>query len=481
MPIDYSKWDNLELSDDSDVEVHPNIERGTFIRLRQRKIREDREKRQMRQERAEALVAMNNDLVQRITQLRDEVSAADEPAMAAIVRQWEHDVEQSRVFTQKRNAAQKEGAAPEQPSEEEMVAALKARISDDLLRAAAELDTVEARRKEYLAQLDVHIGKLGKSLQDAERELEEAISDIARHIDPETISHAGFDRSFVSKSSDAPAASGSGTAPKSARGSKGKQTVTTEEILNPESVGVFDSDKAAADDDDDSNAIDENGDLRLDKDAKEFAGLASMSDSMDYIHKHLGIVSEEKTNQILGHAFTHELAGRKKLAKQYVHQGLILTYILELGSSGINMFFQRMGSKGSARDMFEADVASRYKHIEARCKVIQSETQQDGEVESIQLQTDSPDAPIKISVPDESSGDEDPERLELFQQLPEAFQDALRVGTIAALNEVLATIPGPEAERILGICGQGKFLHIDEEIIVDPNEQEDGDRQAPPA
>ncbi|KAI9466474.1 Cdc37, N-terminal domain-containing protein, partial [Coemansia mojavensis] len=71
MPIDYSKWDNLELSDDSDVEVHPNIERGTFIRLRQRKIREERENRRMRKERAEALIEMNSDLIKRIEQLRD--------------------------------------------------------------------------------------------------------------------------------------------------------------------------------------------------------------------------------------------------------------------------------------------------------------------------------------------------------------------------------------------------------------------------
>ncbi|KAJ2769273.1 hsp90 co-chaperone Cdc37, partial [Coemansia nantahalensis] len=294
-----------------------------------------------------------------------------------------------------------------------------------------------------------------------------------------SISHSGFDRSFVSRPSEAAGSgSGSGSGSKGAAGSARrteKQTVTTDEILNPGSVGRFDH-SAAEEDEDDSNDVDENGDLRLDADAKEFASLVRMSDSMDYIHKHLGIVSEAKTNQILGNAFTHELAGRKKQARQYVHQGLILTYIMELGSSGINMFFQRMGSKGNALSMFEADVASRYKHIEARCKVIQSESQQhEEEVESIQLQTDSPDAPIRISVPDEADEAEDPARLELFRQLPAAFQDALRVGTIAALNEALAAIPGPEAERILAVCGQGQFLHIDEEIVVDPSQQESTD------
>ncbi|KAJ2838886.1 hsp90 co-chaperone Cdc37 [Coemansia erecta] len=463
MPIDYSKWDNLELSDDSDVEVHPNIERGTFMRLRQQKIREDRENRRLRKERAEAMIAMNKDLVDRISQLRDQVAAADEPAMEAISRQWEQDVEQSRAFKEKRDAAIKEGTEPAHPSEEEMLAALKARVSDDLLKVTAKVDTLDAKRKEYTAQLGVHIEKLQKSLKDAERELQEVNREIATHIAPDSIAHTGFDRSFVSKGDSSAAG-------------KAKQTVTTDEVLNPDSVGKFDSPAATTDGDDDADAIDDEGELRIDDDAKKFANLISMSDSMDYILKHLGVVSEKKSDQIMGHAFTHQLAGRTAKAKQYVHQGLILTYILQLGSSsGVNMFFSRVGVKGSKpQEMFLKDVDARYKHIVERCKVIKSESEQnnESEVESIQLQTDGPNAQISISVPDESNKDEDPERLELFKQLPEAFQDALKVGTIEALNDVLATTPGSEAEHILQICGQGHFLKIDEEIVVKQDEEQ---------
>ncbi|KAJ1857951.1 hsp90 co-chaperone Cdc37 [Coemansia sp. RSA 1822] len=463
MPIDYSKWDNLELSDDSDVEVHPNIERGTFMRLRQQKIREDRENRRLKKERAEAMIAMNKDLVDRISQLRDQVAAADEPAMEAISRQWEQDVEQSRAFKEKRDAAIKEGTEPAHPSEEEMLAALKARVSDDLLKVTAKIDTLDAKRKEYTTQLEVHIAKLQKSLKDAERELEEVNREIATHIAPDSIAHTGFDRSFVSKGDSSAAG-------------KAKQTVTTDEVLNPDSVGKFDNPAATTDDDVDADAIDDEGGLRIDDDAKKFASLISMSDSMDYILKHLGVVSEKKSDQIMGHAFTHQLAGRTAKAKQYVHQGLILTYILQLGSSsGVNMFFSRVGVKGSKpQEMFLKDVDARYKHIVERCKVIKSEGEQnnESEVESIQLQTDGPNAQISISVPDESNKDEDPERVELFKQLPEAFQDALKVGTIEALNEVLATTPGSEAEHILQICGQGQFLKIDEEIVVNPDEEQ---------
>ena len=36
--LNYAKWDNLELSDDSDIEVHPNVDKKSFIRWKQRDI-----------------------------------------------------------------------------------------------------------------------------------------------------------------------------------------------------------------------------------------------------------------------------------------------------------------------------------------------------------------------------------------------------------------------------------------------------------
>ena len=42
MPVDYSKWDALELSDDSDFEPHPNVDKRSFIRAKQHQIHEQR-------------------------------------------------------------------------------------------------------------------------------------------------------------------------------------------------------------------------------------------------------------------------------------------------------------------------------------------------------------------------------------------------------------------------------------------------------
>ncbi|KAJ2700408.1 hsp90 co-chaperone Cdc37 [Coemansia sp. IMI 209128] len=435
MPLDYSKWDNLELSDDSEVEPHPNIEKGTFIRLRQRKIREDRENRRIRRERIEATLAMNQGLIARLSAVRSTFAAAQGAALQQAVEQLDRDVAAGRE-------------KKEDPSEADMVNALMARIADDLLKGEV-LDGAEARRDGVVAQIGGHLEKLERAMGELGRELDEVRREEAKHVSPDSIMHTGFDRSFV-----APGAAGAAGPSAAAR------TVTTDEVLNPGSVGKH---RDETEDD-----VDDDGDLKLDDDARAFASIKGMSNSMDYIHKHLAVVSDKKADQILGHAFTLELAGNHALSKQYVRQSLILTYILQMGASGVNVFFNRVGVKGQAQDMFERDVDSRYKHIVGRCQVIKSEGEEAEQVESIQLQCDDPNAPIRMSVPD---AEDDPERVELFSQLPVDMQEALRVGTLEAVNRVLADVPGPEAERLLSICGQGNFLVIDGEIVVDPNEE----------
>ncbi|KAG0309093.1 hsp90 co-chaperone Cdc37, partial [Dissophora globulifera] len=43
--INYSKWDNLELSDDSDIECHPNVDKRSMIRWKQEQIHRERDAR----------------------------------------------------------------------------------------------------------------------------------------------------------------------------------------------------------------------------------------------------------------------------------------------------------------------------------------------------------------------------------------------------------------------------------------------------
>ena len=53
---DYSKWDNLTLSDDSDTECHPNIDKKSFIKWKREALHQERDERQKH------LKAMSNNL-----------------------------------------------------------------------------------------------------------------------------------------------------------------------------------------------------------------------------------------------------------------------------------------------------------------------------------------------------------------------------------------------------------------------------------
>ena len=82
MPLNYSKWDNIELSDDED-NFHPNIDNNLMIRLQ-------REKRQL-QEEVDALRAGGSEAApppakangEDIEALRAKLAAAEEAAAAA--------------------------------------------------------------------------------------------------------------------------------------------------------------------------------------------------------------------------------------------------------------------------------------------------------------------------------------------------------------------------------------------------------------
>jgi cell division cycle protein 37 len=59
--------DNLELSDDSDIEVHPNVDKRSFIRAKQNQIHAERLHRKQRFESLKHELVINDTLAQRVS------------------------------------------------------------------------------------------------------------------------------------------------------------------------------------------------------------------------------------------------------------------------------------------------------------------------------------------------------------------------------------------------------------------------------
>jgi cell division cycle protein 37 len=116
------------------------------------------------------------------------------------------------------------------------------------------------------------------------------------------------------------------------------------EVLNPEKVGQGDvipvSTGAEADSEDSDEAPNED-DITPTDVGKKFGELkiADLKKSMQYIEDFPYVVSERNQDGLMVQAFNAQLEGKESLAKQYVHQALLLQYIKQVGRNGVKQFF----------------------------------------------------------------------------------------------------------------------------------------------
>lgn len=98
---------------------------------------------------------------------------------------------------------------------------------------------------------------------------------------------------------------------------------------------------AAAQGGDDTEDDDEEADITVSPLAKEFAKLSGFEQCFRFVGKHPEIISEVYSDQLLAEAFTEQLEGNEKYARNCVSQSLILQYCGQLGKDGVNLFFAR--------------------------------------------------------------------------------------------------------------------------------------------
>ena len=159
MPLNYSKWDNLELSDDSDIEVHPNIDKKSFIRWKQRDIHEKRDQRKAEKDAIRAEIDTNNALSPRLDEL---VQNTKKEGSAYYSR------EVAKLSAGRQERGNKDG--PNGPTTDDMILSLLLQIQQhDNVKGKSGNDLDEALLKE----LEGHKQKLGARQTQIQFELEQ--------------------------------------------------------------------------------------------------------------------------------------------------------------------------------------------------------------------------------------------------------------------------------------------------------------------
>lgn len=497
--LNYSKWDNLELSDDSDVEVHPNVDKKSFIRWKQRDIHE---KRDLRKQDLANLKA-EKEINEKLKPILDEVTKSTIAQGSTF-----YSREVSRLTAGRAERGNKDG--PEGPTSDDMILSLLLQIKEEESVRGKQGEELDAALIEKLKE---HQGRLAERQKQVISNIDQIEEEDKRKITSDGIKE-GWSSGYVNKEEEVASSSQS----------KGKTKETTIETLNSGSTSTTASTPAASSDQAQKKKSDDDDDEELPTLLPSVAAFAKLPSclpnfpltasglpnnfnpmrdvktepfdiALQHLSKHKEIIREDTnaTDALLVEAFQAQMRGEGALSRRCVEKGLLVQYCNKLGKDGVNLFFQRMrGTGGKAAVVYFNDVLSTYARIAERCKAIQSEqgsTDASGTgagEEQIQLVAEDPNTIISFEVPEGPP----PEKIELdaelaekmdveqvravlqqrwdmYQSFPENFRKALESKSLEQVNKILGSMKVEEAEEIVGKLDQAGILNFSSSEVRD--------------
>ncbi|KAJ5388165.1 hypothetical protein N7509_010706 [Penicillium cosmopolitanum] len=438
MVLDYSKWDQLELSDDSDVEVHPNVDKRSFIRAKQAQIHQQREQRRHDIKTLKYERIINDGLLLRIDKLLETLKKHEDTSASPDQFLFETIME----FASK-------------PAEDQMMGALVDQVKQEF-----EDSKPDSLVKAYIQGVTGHKTKV----QDLQKELLTKLAELEKEegskITSDTL-HEGFNTSHITKAAEKE---------KEKAAASGKQTEV--ELLNPASSSQASSGAADYDDEDDP------ANVEISELAKKFAALKpnDYNSYLSFISANPQIVAEKETDGLLVEAFNSQIKGDEAYARQCVHQGLLLQYCRSLGPDGIKLFFTRITTQAHrASTLFNNDVNDTYNRIKTRAVELSKDSSASNDpagVEQIQLHAVDPNTKITINLP--AANSQDPTEVEarkIFDAFPADLQKALASESLDEVNKVLGNMSVDDAEVVVEQLGNGGMLSLEEGIIDSTTEE----------
>ncbi|KAI9742586.1 MAG: hsp90 co-chaperone Cdc37 [Claussenomyces sp. TS43310] len=472
MPLDYSKWDALELSDDSDIEVHPNVDKRSFIRAKQNQIHQERYQRKHQIETLKYEKIINDGFLRRIdglltalqTHKADAESRSPDELIFTSIMESRGDPKDDQP------PPRPEGVHTEQselPTYSKMMATLV-----DQVRATVDEKKPDNRFEAYTAEVYTHKAKI----EDLQKQLLEKLGDLqreeSRKITSESI-HTGFNSSSVTKAESAKPPE----KPAVSKG-KGKEEVQAVEVLNPHVLSAKNNklqpESSGAEADVDEPAGSDDDEVEPTELGKAFARIkpTDYRACLQFISQNPSVLAERETDGLLVLAFNSELAGKGDFARQCVQQALLLQYCRSLGRDGVGLFFKRITTPGhQAQKVFGDDVRDTYNRIRTRAKEIKLEREREaadgsGGVEQIQLHAVDPGTTINITIPPENSQDPSEQQARrLFEAFSPGLRRALESASLDEVNKVLGKMSVEEAEEVVGQLSEGGMLSLEEQII----------------
>lgn len=463
MPIDYSKWNKIELSDDSDIEVHPNIDKRSFIKWKQRDIHEKREQRNSEIKSIVMQSTMYTKLNSRVDFILQNILAKDilnENKVREILNEKFSDTEKfdyDELIREKGEFLQKtlqdlvfdekdiESTIPYN----HMIFDLFKQIKEDNKESSL-------TGEQFFERLNDHRKKIEQLMKTQSEKLEELIQKKSLLISSEDI-HYGFNSTLLNKVKSE----------KTGDKSLTKKIVTSTEIINNPT-----EDKIVKTESIPNNEKEFLEDFSLDPQTEKFAQIPinKIQESAKFLMDNPHICNEQQKDALIMKAFDLNLKDDEKII-QIIHQSLMIQYISQLSGisptrdqniNTIKLFCYKISDHNSAAYKgFLYDVNKTYNHIKKRRNVIRKEQEINNKDEkteeaSIQLKSLDEDEELQIEIPIEGT----PEHEIFVTKLSKELQDAINTRSLEIINKELGKLKIEEAEEVLNVFNECKVIKI---------------------
>jgi cell division cycle protein 37 len=489
MPVDYSKWDALELSDDSDIEVHPNVDKRSFIRAKQNQIHQQRFERKREIETLKYERIINDGLLERINALLDALQKHHQEAQRTDPDQlvFQALIESAGDPAKDDPPKPPEGVYTHQKEPQPKYSKMMGSLVDQVKKEVDEKKSPE-RYKDYIDGVRGHLTKVQSLQQELLKKLAQLEKEEKAKITSESI-HDGFNTSHVSKSkpttsTKTPSSNATSVELLNKPGDKSVAGLSSShrDALKRQDSAVSSGAEA---DIEDGNLIEEHesddedvSSIKLSPEGKQLAKIKinDYRSLLQFISQHPDIVSESTQDALLIEGFNAQMKGKEIYARTCVHHGLLLQYCRQLGKDGVALFFKRVTTKGhQAQEVFNKDVTDTYQRIKTRAAELakeEAETKDQEGVEQIQLHAVEPGTEIHINIPQPNSEEEiEIEARKIFESFPPGLQRALESGSLDKVNLVLGKMSVDEAEDVVEKLSNGGMLSMQEGVIDATNEE----------
>ncbi|KAI8922778.1 Cdc37 N terminal kinase binding-domain-containing protein [Entophlyctis helioformis] len=501
MPIDYSKWDAIELSDDEDFECHPNVDKKSMVRWKQDQVHKERRERKDQFDLLSLELATTAKFLADFPAVVESrlASVASSAALIDALKGLQAEAEKTYTDPIRTESLGRINSWPQNWEAPDWGTVLRehvpwhdavAGIADTVAKTALAAGTpgkedVQALVKQTRDLFKESFDKFAKRQKIVEAQVKVLDNEMNKKL---TIDHlkTGFDKTIMTKKDDdpsltaAPAADAAAKPPSTIHTPKQTQTVATPsgkisaEIAKHEGLAdeILDEFNAT-----DSNLSEVHPQLIA------YSRLSDFGDIVRLLHKHSDLQSDSCEESLLMRALGLEIIGNAKEAKNCVINSLVLKYTRSLGSNGVDVFFGKLeGGKSSAHTLFFSDVNKTYEHIQKRGIVLRGEriasrnkqneerAAHEAKIREIYNTFLQPDGTLKFPLSDTPS-EESLARAEWFNSLPQYAQEGLVLEDIDKINQFLTSIKPEEADRHAKFAIECGFIQVQDEEAEEDGEE----------